>query len=79
MSRDRQGGDALAADVMAALRDVPDFPRPGILFKDITPVLGDPALFARTTRALADAFRSDGVTHVAAIESRGFLFGAPIA
>ena len=79
MSIDAQGGAALAAEVMATLRDVPDFPRPGILFKDITPVLGDPALVARTTRALADAFRGDGVTHVAAIESRGFLFGAPMA
>ena len=71
--------DDLAQAVLAALRDVPDFPRPGILFKDITPVLGDAVLFARTTRALADAFRDDSVTHVAAIESRGFLFGAPVA
>lgn len=71
--------DELAAAVRAALRDVPDFPRPGILFKDITPVLGDPALFARTTHALADAFRGEGISHVAAIESRGFLFGAPVA
>lgn len=71
--------DDLAREVLAALRDVPDFPRPGILFKDITPVLGDPALFARTTHALADAFRAERVSHVAAIESRGFLFGAPVA
>jgi adenine phosphoribosyltransferase len=71
--------DDLAQAVLAALRDVPDFPRPGILFKDITPVLGDPALFPRTTHALADRFRGDGITHVAAIESRGFLFGAPVA
>jgi adenine phosphoribosyltransferase len=69
----------LAQAVLAALRDVPDFPRPGIVFKDITPVLGDATLFRRTTRALADRYRTDGVTHVAAVESRGFLFGAPIA
>jgi adenine phosphoribosyltransferase len=71
--------DELAHEVRAALRDVPDFPRPGILFKDITPVLGDPALFSRVTHALAEAFRTDRVTHVAAIESRGFLIGAPVA
>jgi len=71
--------DDLAQAVLAALRDVPDFPRPGIMFKDITPVLGDPTLFPRTTQALAEAYRGEGVTHVAAVESRGFLFGAPIA
>ena len=71
--------DDLAQAVLAALRDVPDFPRPGIMFKDITPILGDPTLFPRTTRALAEAYQGEGVTHVAAVESRGFLFGAPIA
>lgn len=70
---------SLTDDVRSALRDVPDFPRPGILFKDITPLLADAALFARATAAMAEPFRAAGVTHVAAIESRGFLFGAPIA
>jgi adenine phosphoribosyltransferase len=69
----------LVAAVTAALRDVPDFPRPGILFRDITPLLADAALFTRCTNAMADAVASLGVTHVAAIESRGFIFGAPIA
>src|SRR5688500_1776065 len=65
--------------LLAALRDVPDFPRPGVVFKDIPPLLGDPELFAAATRAMAEPFAADGVTHVAAIESRGFLFGAPVA
>lgn len=63
----------------ATIRDVPDFPTPGILFKDITPVLLDAPLFAAVTHALADAVRGEGVTHVVGIESRGFIFGAPVA
>ena len=73
------GRDALARDVRAAIRDVPDFPRAGIVFKDITPVLGDAALFARVTESQAGAAAALGVTHVVAIESRGFIFGAPVA
>ncbi len=61
------------------VRDIPDFPRPGILFKDITPLLADTSTFGRVCSALARPFRDDGVTRVAAIESRGFLFGAPVA
>jgi adenine phosphoribosyltransferase len=70
---------ALSARVLAALRDVPDFPKPGIRFKDITPLLADAALFADATRALAAAFAEAGVTHVAGVESRGFILGAPVA
>jgi adenine phosphoribosyltransferase len=69
----------LATDLRAAVRDVPGFPKPGIIFKDITPLLGDAALFARATDAMAEPFRGQGITHVAAIESRGFIFGAPVA
>ena len=61
------------------IRDVPDYPRAGIMFKDITPLLGRPDAFHSACQAMAGAFRSDGVTHVAAVESRGFLFGSPIA
>ena len=61
------------------VRDVPDYPRPGIVFKDITPLLGDPGAFRSACDAMAKIFAGDGITHVAAIESRGFLFGAPIA
>jgi len=69
----------LIADLTRAILTVPDFPRPGVSFKDITPVLHDPALFRRTTTALAEPWRPAGITHVLAIESRGFLFGAPVA
>lgn len=69
----------LAQALRAAIRDVPDFPKPGIVFKDITPVLQDPALFARTCRALAAPWKTDGIDAVFAIESRGFIFGAPVA
>ena len=72
-------GESLATEVVRALRDVPDFPRAGILFRDITPLLARPALFRRTTDAMAEPFANAGITHVAAIESRGFLFGAPVA
>jgi len=65
--------------IREAIRDVPDFPKPGIIFKDITPVLLDPVLFDLATRQMADPYRGIGVTRVVAVESRGFMFGAPIA
>ncbi len=70
---------ALAGDLARTILDVPDFPKPGIRFKDLTPVLHDAALFLRTTTALAAAFREARVSHVLGIESRGFIFGAPVA
>jgi len=70
---------ALAADVTATIRDVPDFPKPGILFKDITTVLRDGALFARLCDHFASLVEASGCTVVAGIESRGFLFAAPVA
>ena len=69
----------LVAAALAAVRDVADFPRPGIRFKDITPLLGDAAMFARLTRAMANPFEDMGISHVAGIESRGFILGAPVA
>ena len=66
-------------DLRAAVRDVPDFPRAGILFRDVGPLLADPRLFARSIAALAAPFVGSGITHVAAVESRGFIFGAPLA
>lgn len=65
--------------LLQAVRDVPDFPKPGIIFKDITPVLLDARLFEMATRAMAEPFSRAGITRVVAIESRGFMFGAPIA
>jgi adenine phosphoribosyltransferase len=61
------------------IRDVPDFPRPGILFKDITPLLSDATGFARCVEALAEPWRDAGVKAVCGIEARGFIFGAALA
>ncbi|HVR43175.1 MAG TPA: adenine phosphoribosyltransferase [Thermoanaerobaculia bacterium] len=66
-------------DLRAFIRDVPDFPRPGITFKDITPLLRDPAAFSMSVERLAAPFRDAGITRIAAIESRGFLFGGAMA
>jgi len=63
----------------AAIRDVPDFPKPGILFKDITPLLADSTLFRAATEAMAAPYEGAGVTHVVAVESRGFILGGPVA
>ena len=62
-----------------AIRDVPDFPKPGIIFKDITPLLADARLYEQACEAMAAPFRNDGINVVAAVESRGFLLGGPIA
>lgn len=65
--------------VKAHIRAVPDFPKPGILFRDITPLLGEPAAFRAAIELLAESVAGLGVESVVAIESRGFLFGAPLA
>ena len=62
-----------------AIRDVPDFPEPGIVFKDITPLLLNPELLELTVQSLADPFVDLNVDRVVGIESRGFIFGAPLA
>jgi adenine phosphoribosyltransferase len=69
----------LASRIREQVRDVADFPQPGILFKDITPVLADANLLADITRHFASQYRTAGVHVVAGIESRGFIFGAPLA
>jgi adenine phosphoribosyltransferase len=69
----------LIRDLRALVRDVPDYPRAGLMVKDITPLLGESSAFRTACDAMADAFAGDGVTHIASIESRGFLFGSPIA
>ena len=61
------------------IRDVPDWPEPGVVFKDITPLLADPAGFAYAVRSLAEPFAGRGVTKVVGMEARGFLIGAPVA
>ena len=61
------------------IRDVHNFPKPGIVFKDVTPVLLDVKLFGQAVEAMAAPYRAGRITRVVSIESRGFLFGAPIA
>jgi adenine phosphoribosyltransferase len=65
--------------VRAALRPIKDYPKPGILFQDITPVLGDAALLRDVIAAMADPFAALGVTHVVGIEARGFILGGAVA
>jgi len=63
----------------AAIRDVPDFPKPGILFKDITPVLGDGELFGTAVQGLAETAQGTGIDKVIGIDARGFIFGAAVS
>lgn len=65
--------------IRATIRDVPDFPKPGILFKDITPVLADPALLSRAIDGMIDATGVLKVDKVVGIDARGFIFGSLIA
>ncbi len=61
------------------IRAIPDFPKAGILFRDITPLLKDPRAFAATVDLLADEFIGEDVDYVVAIEARGYVIGAPLA
>ncbi|MFQ5696735.1 MAG: adenine phosphoribosyltransferase [Myxococcota bacterium] len=63
----------------SAIRDVPDFPRPGILFKDISPLLQDPRTLRLACEHLAAPYRALEISHVVGIESRGFIFGPAVA
>jgi adenine phosphoribosyltransferase len=71
--------EVLRTRVLARLRIVPDFPSPGIKFMDIMPVIADGELFKDLISGLCAPWRDDAITHVAAIESRGFILGAPMA
>ena len=66
-------------DLKQFIRDVQDFPQPGILFRDITPLLKDPAAMRHVVDAFTERYRHAELTGVVSIESRGFLFGAPLA
>ena len=61
------------------IRDIPDFPEEGVVFKDITPVLGHPEAFAELVTAMAEPFIGQGITKVAGIEARGFTLATPVA
>ena len=66
-------------DFRPFIRDIPDFPKPGILFKDITPLLADPTAFRASVERLAERYGRLKVDAIAAAEARGFLFAAPLA
>jgi adenine phosphoribosyltransferase len=66
-------------DLKALIRDVPDFPSPGIIFKDLTPLLGDPHALAAVTDQLAARYRDRRIDRIVGIDARGFIFGAPLA
>jgi adenine phosphoribosyltransferase len=69
----------MTIDLKAHIRDIPDFPKPGILFKDITPLLSHPEAFRATIRRLAERFQANPPDLIAAAEARGFIFAAPLA
>ena len=70
---------SIGEELKKFVRDVPDFPKPGIMFKDITPLLKSPAAFEKTVHSLAQPYRDKKITAIAAIESRGFIFGSCVA
>lgn len=67
------------AAIRSAIRDIPDFPKQGIIFKDITPVLADKCLFAETVELMTKGYLDNPPSKVVGIESRGFIFGAAMA
>ena len=77
-----QAGDELTKLITTLVRDVPDYPQPGVMFKDITPLLADHEAFSAAVDALADAGRDHGapaVDKVVGMEARGFILAAPVA
>jgi len=71
-------GDDIA-NIRRAIRDIPDFPKPGIVFKDITPLLSNGPLFGKTVDLIAERYRDQRIDTVLGIESRGFIFGSALA
>jgi len=69
----------ISAQIKSVIRDIPDFPKPGIIFKDITPILKDPVLCEEIVNYLAGQLEGKRVDAIAGIESRGFLFGVSLA
>lgn len=70
---------ALSEDLKKYIRDIPDFPKKGILYRDITTLLSNPEAFNKSIDSLANRFKESGITKVVGIESRGFLTAAPLA
>ncbi|MFZ2875324.1 MAG: adenine phosphoribosyltransferase [Phycisphaerales bacterium] len=71
--------DSLLAQLRALIKDVPDFPKPGIVFRDFTPLLADPGALALAVELMTNPFRGKGIEVVAGAESRGFIFGTAVA
>jgi adenine phosphoribosyltransferase len=71
--------ESIADLLRRTIRDVPDFPKKGIVFKDITPVLGDGAVYRRVVDELVTRWKQSRIDQVVGIESRGFIFAAPLA
>jgi len=71
--------DSTGMDLKQYIRDIPDFPKPGILFRDITPLLASPEAFREAIARLADHFRHHPVDVIVAVEARGFIFAGPLA
>lgn len=78
-SRDGRSPRVTLEGIRASIRDIPDFPKPGIVFKDITPLLAHPALFRGAVDRMAAAYKGRGIRKVIGIESRGFLLATTIA
>lgn len=66
-------------DLKTFIRDIPDFPKPGILFRDITPLLANPAALREAVRRMAEPYRGQQIQAIVAAEARGFIFAAPLA
>ncbi|MCZ7413304.1 MULTISPECIES: adenine phosphoribosyltransferase [unclassified Streptomyces] len=74
-----QRTEDLTGLLLSRIRDVADHPKPGVVFKDITPLLADPVAFAALTEALAERCAELGATKIVGLEARGFILGAPVA
>jgi adenine phosphoribosyltransferase len=79
MMPEKTGGPDMEHRLRKAIRDIPDFPKPGIVFKDITPMLLDPSLFQDAVTALADWTKEHGARKILGVDARGFLFAGPVA
>ncbi|GAA3748487.1 adenine phosphoribosyltransferase [Spinactinospora alkalitolerans] len=69
----------LTALIEQCVREIPDYPKPGVMFKDITPLLADPKAFAAVVEAVAGAYEPSAVDYVIGLEARGFILAAPVA
>lgn len=75
----RQKNEIDVEAIKASIRNIPDFPKPGILFRDITPLLGNPAIFQKTIELLAGPYQKTPPDYIVGIEARGFILAAPVA